>query len=386
MMQEMSRSFGKTRDGRFSPTIKVVGLGGAGSNAVDRMITVGIPGVEYLVGNTDRQALSVSEAHEQLQLGPQLTRGLGAGGKAEVGREAALESTEVIRDALRGADLVFIAAGMGGGTGTGSAPVVASVARELGALTIGVVTTPFAFEGMHRARTAQAGVQALSRQVHTLIVVQNDQLLKIAPRNLQLELAFRVADDVLRQGIQGIVELVTQTGMINLDFASVSAVISQGGRALMAIGQGSGANKVAEATEAALRHPLLDHEMMERATAVLMHITGGDDLGLVEVNQAMLQVTQAAHPNAEVLFGVTEDPEMQGRVQVILIATGIKDEVPDGIVVQSLFGVPTPDETERQRVATPVNGDDSLDVPAFIRRRQLFAQQPDEGGNSWAVD
>ena len=386
MMQDMSRAFGNTRNERFTPTIKVVGLGGAGSNAVDRMITVGIPGVEYLVGNTDRQALSISEADQQLQLGPQLTRGLGAGGKAGIGREAALESTEEIRDALDGADLVFIAAGMGGGTGTGSAPVVASVARDIGALTIGVVTTPFAFEGTHRARTAQAGVQALSREVHTLIVVQNDQLLKIAPRNLQLELAFRVADDVLRQGIQGIVELVTQTGMINLDFASVSSVISKGGRALMAIGQGSGANKVAQATEAALHHPLLDHEMMERATAVLVHVTGGDDLGLVEVNQAMSQVTQAAHPNADVLFGASEDPEMQGRVQVILIATGIKEEIPDGIVVHSLFGVPAPDEEERQRTTTSVNGDDSLDVPAFIRRRELFAQETDEGGPSWAAD
>lgn len=386
MVRDLSDRVGRTEGRGFAPVIKVVGLGGAGSNAVDRMITVGIPGVEYIIANTDRQALAQSDASVRLQLGPRSTRGLGAGGKAEVGREAALESKQAIRDALAGADLVFVAAGMGGGTGTGSAPVVAQIARECGALTVAVVTTPFTFEGSYRARTAQAGLHALSQHVHTLIEVRNDQLLEIAPRDLRLEVAFRVADDVLRQGIMGIVELVTQAGMINLDFASVSEVIQQGGRALMAIGQGNGSNKVAEATEAALHHPLLDSDSMERATAVLVHMTGGPDMGLMEVNQAMSDIVQAAHPTAEVLFGASEDADMEGRVQVILIATGIKSEVPDAIAVQSLFGVPAPVSepiTERpDRTSAP----DPVDVPAFIRRRELFGRLPGNGAQTWMAD
>jgi cell division protein FtsZ len=269
---------------RSFPTIKVVGLGGAGSNAIDRMITVGIPGVEYIAANTDCQALSISEAPVKLRLGPQLTRGLGAGGKAEVGRAAALESEEKLRLELEGAELVFIAAGMGGGTGTGSAPVVARIAKEMGALTVAVVTLPFAFEGSHRARTAQIGVQELAREAHTIVQVQNDRLLQVAPRNLRLEVAFRVADDILRQGIQGITELVTQAGMINLDFSNVQEVIRQGGNALMAIGHG---NNVEQAANAALHYPLLEHDTIDRATALLVHVMGGPDMALMAINRAM---------------------------------------------------------------------------------------------------
>jgi cell division protein FtsZ len=369
------------------PKIKVIGLGGAGSNAVDRMITVGIPGVEYVAANTDRQALAMSEAQVKVQLGPRMTRGLGAGGKAEIGGEAARESEAALRDALMGADLVFVAAGMGGGTGTGSAPVAARIARGLGALTVAVVTTPFSFEGTHRARTAQSGVQALSKEVHTLILVHNDQLLKVAPRNLQLEVAFRVADEVLRQGIQGIVELVSQTGLINLDFASVSSVIQQGGNALMAIGRGQ---NVQQAARAALNHPLLENDMIQRASAVLVQVTGGVDMGLADINQAMSEVIGAANPAADVLFGASEDPEMDERAQVILIATGIHETPREPIVVQSLFGVPLPAKQEQE--SSPEDTEDDhpdpespLYVPAFLRRRDLFDSQPDQDG-SWASD
>ena len=363
-------------DDHFIPRIKVIGLGGGGSNAVDRMITVGIPGVEYIVANTDRQVLSRSEAPTRIQLGPRFTRGLGAGGNADIGREAALESAEAIKDALSGADLIFIAAGMGGGTGTGAAPVAARIARELGALTVAVVTSPFSFEGSYRARTARAGIESLRKQAHTLIEVQNDRLVAFAPRNLRLEVAFRVADDILRQGIQGIVELVTQMGLINLDFASVASVILRGGRALMAIGQGDGANRVQQAANTALRHPLLDHESMSQATAVLVHLTGGSDMELAAVNQAVSGVVQAAHPTAEVLFGASEDSEMEGRAQVILIAAGIHGQSREAIPVQSLFGVPAPATIEEEpQPVEPAQKLDSLDVPAFMRRRELLSFQ-----------
>jgi cell division protein FtsZ len=374
----------------FLPKIKVVGLGGGGSNAVDRMITVGIPGVEYIAANTDRQSLSVSEAPIKVQLGPQVTRGLGAGGKAEVGREAALESEDALRRVLEGASMVFIAAGMGGGTGTGAAPVAARIARELGALTIGVVTLPFAFEGTHRARSAQAGVQELSRQVHTLVKVQNDRLLEVAPRDLRLEVAFRVADDILRQGIQGITELVTQTGIINLDFANIESVIRQGGSALMAIGRG---NDVEQAANAALRHPLLEHDSIDRATALLVHVSGGADMGLMEVNQAMTTIIQSANPAADVLFGAHEDPEMEGRAQVILIATGIKRTGTESIAVQSLFGVPAPASDEKEETVVVELDQDlgipvpqsTLDIPAFMRRRELFGSLGTRRREVWAA-
>jgi cell division protein FtsZ len=370
----------------FSPRIKVIGLGGAGSNAVERMLAVGIPGVEYMVANTDCQALANCKAPTRIQLGPQLTRGLGAGGQAAVGREAATESRDALRSALSGAHLVFVAAGMGGGTGTGSAPVVASIARELGALTVAVVTFPFSFEGARRARTAQAGIKLLAEQTHTLIQVQNDGLLAIAPRDLRLDTAFRVADDVLRQGIQGIVELVSHTGLINLDFANVSSVILRGGHALMAIGRGEGAGKVQEAADAALHHPLLNNELLAKATAVLVHLTGGSDLPLQEISETMALVTQAAHPTAEVLFGASEDPEMEGKAQIILIAAGIHDQPRESIPVESLFGVPTPQEEDAFVTEECPAVRSILDVPAFLRRRERQRAETAREERVWATN
>lgn len=370
MYGEPRQSAGEGGKDWFVPKIRVIGLGGGGCNAVDRMITVGIPGVEYIAANTDAQSLSVASAPTRIQLGPQLTRGLGAGGSAEVGRKAAQESELELRDALEGADLVFLAAGMGGGTGTGSAPVVARIARELGALTVAVVTCPFGFEGAQRARSAQAGLQRLERHVHTLVRVQNDQLLEVAPKDLRLEVAFCVADEVLRQGIQGITELVTQAGLINLDFASVAAVIRQGGNALMAIGRG---DTVQQAAEAALCHPLLENALIDRAAALLVHVTGDSEMGLADIDEAMSAIIQRAHPAVNLLFGASEDQEMGGRAQVILIATGIRDSGREPIAVQSLFGVPLPatEEDEIPQEPEPASVWESLDVPAFMRRREL---------------
>ena len=369
MVQQAIEFFNRVNYQPLMPCIKVIGLGGGGSNAVDRMITVGISGVEFIAANTDHQALFNSEADVRIQLGPQLTRGLGAGGRAEIGREAALESTKELEQALNGADVVFIASGMGGGTGTGAAPIAAKIARDLGALTIAVVTLPFAFEGAHRARTARAGLMELSKQVDTLIEVHNDRLLKIAPRDLKLEVAFRVADEVLRQGIQGIVELVGQTGLINLDFANVEAVIRQGGSALMAVGNGE---DICKAARVALHHPLLEHDSIEKATSILVHVSGGPDMALAEVNQAVSQIVQAANPSADVLFGASEEPDMVGKAQVILIATGIQEPGRESIAVHSLFGVPVPADDSESEPQETVAAMDSLDVPAFLRRRQLF--------------
>lgn len=369
----------------FIPNIKVIGLGGAGSNAIGRMMTVGIPGVEYIIANTDRQALSVSNAPVKLQIGPRVTRGLGAGGKAEIGREAAIESKEAIKQALEGADLVFIAAGMGGGTGTGSAPVVASIAREIGALTVAVVTTPFMFEGSFRFRTSQAGIKALERQAHTLITVQNDKLLEFAPRDLRLEVAFCVADDVLRQGIQGIVELVSQNGLVNLDFASVASVILQGGHALMSLGQGEGPTSMQDAAELALNHPLLDHELVRHATSVLVHVTGGADMELAAINTAVSNIVNSVHPSADVLFGASEDPEMLGRAQVILIAAGVYEKPREAIAVQSLFGVPAPNSVEEDDDFGIYHDPNSLDIPAFLRNRDLNLEMSFKVEESWAA-
>ncbi len=388
MNRERAEYTAERDSGCFAPRIKVIGLGGGGSNAVDRMITVGIPGVDYIAANTDKQSLACSEAAVKVQLGPQVTRGLGAGGEAEVGRAAAQESEAALHNALAGADMVFIAAGMGGGTGTGSAPVAARIARELGALVVGVVTTPFAFEGAYRGRTAQAGLRQLAGQVHTLIEVRNDLLLEIAPRDLRLEVAFRVADDVLRQGIQGITELVTQTGLINLDFANVQSVIRHGGRSLMAIGHGKGDARAEQAAEAAVHHPLLDHSLINQASALLVHITGGTDLGLDEVSQVMCHVSKTVCPSAEILFGASEDPEMDGRVQVIMIATGIQ-ATSDPIAVHSLFGVPTPaaeDEPAPQPAGSLAPEVRKLDLPAFMRRRELFNPKGLRGAQGWAAD
>jgi len=305
--------------------IKVVGLGGGGSNAVNRMIELGIDGIEFIAANTDAQALAQSLAPVRLQLGPQLTRGLGAGGDPEMGEAAAKESRDEIKEVLNGADLVFLAAGMGGGTGTGAIPVAAEVARATGALTIAIVTTPFLFEGNQRPKNAEAGLARLRPNVDTLINVPNERLLQLLGKNMKFEFALRVADEVLRQGVQGIAELVSKAGLINVDFAHIRSLMECAGGAMMAIGNGKGDHKAVEAVRQALRMPLLDIRSIDAACGVLVHFTGGEDLGLHEISQAAEEVNRAA-PHADVIFGATLDPMFKGRAQVILIATGMASQ------------------------------------------------------------
>ena len=301
--------------------IKVIGVGGGGSNAVDRMIETEIRGVEFITVNTDSQALIRSQAPVRIRIGDRVTRGLGAGGNPSVGEKAAEESAEEIMEALRGADMVFIAAGMGGGTGTGAAPKVAEIAREMGALTIGVVTRPFSFEGPRRRQTAEQGIAALREKVDTLISIPNDRLLTVADKRTPIGDAFRLADDVLRQGIQGISDLITVPGLINLDFADVKTIMSNAGSALMAIGGGTGETRASDAARAAVSSPLLDIEI-KGAKGILFNITGGDDLTLFEVNEAAEIITQAADPEANIMVGAVIDPRMQDEVRITVIATG----------------------------------------------------------------
>jgi len=336
-------------------SIKVIGVGGAGSNAVDRMMQVGIPDVDFIAVNTDGQALCRSEAPYKVRLGGSFTRGLGAGGDPAVGAEAAERSRKDLVDAIRGADMVFIAVGMGGGTGTGAGPVIARIAREQNALTIAVVTRPFTFEGTKRRTVAEKGIESLQREVDTLVVVSNDRLLEVVNRRVSLDVAFRIADEVLRQGVQGISELVTRPGLINLDFADVKSIMDRGGGALVSMGYGDGENKAIEAAEVALKSPLLDIESINGTDGLLVNITGGEDLTLAEVNQAMELVSKAAVPGAKILFGTVVDPQMEGRVQITLIATGLGVEKT----------VTAPAKKEGVSLAE-VFGDD-LAVPAFMR-------------------
>ncbi|HSR47280.1 MAG TPA: cell division protein FtsZ, partial [Anaerolineales bacterium] len=283
--------------------VKILGLGGGGANAISRMIELGLDGVDFIAANTDGQALASSLAPTRIQLGPRVTRGLGAGGDPKIGAAAAMESSREIARALSGADMVFITAGMGGGTGTGAAPVAAEIARELGAVVIAIVTMPFGFEMSRRMRNASEGIRLLQPHTHTLITVPNDRLLKIVPRDLSLEVAFRLADDVLRQGVQGISELVTRAGLINVDFAHVREMMQRGGGALMAIGLGEGHRMAHSAVRQALRHPLLEVDSLEQATGVLVHFTGGDDLTLFEVGEAIEDLRQSFAPEVDVIFG-----------------------------------------------------------------------------------
>lgn len=340
--------FGKAR-------IKVLGLGGGGSNAVNRMVELGLVGAEFIAANTDRQALESSLAPTRIQLGPGVTRGLGAGGDPKIGAAAAIESSRELTEALKGADMIFITAGMGGGSGTGAAPISAEIARETGAVVIATVTMPFTFEMSQRAKNAAEGVKRLQPHTHTLITVPNDRLLEVVPKEASLEVAFRFADDVLRQGIQGIVELVTKPGLINVDFAHVRTMMRKGGGALMAIGIGEGTSKAEIAIHQALNHPLLEMSSLGQSTGALVHFTGGGDLGLVEVGAAVEDLRESMPPEAEVILGVTTESAMQGRVQVILVVTGIGGRpvrVADRIVDVDV---------------------DDLDIPAFLRRRDTVA-------------
>lgn len=350
-------------------SVKVLGLGGGGSNAVNRMIQLGLSGVEFIAANTDRQALVSSLAEVKLQLGPRITRGLGAGGDPRAGMAAAMESSREIAAALAGADMVFITAGMGGGTGTGAAPVAAEIARELGAVVIAVVTMPFAFEMTRRAKSALEGIQKLQPHTHTLITVPNDRLLQIVPEDLSLEVAFRLADDVLRQGVQGIAELVTQPGMINVDFAHVRELMINGGGAYMAIGLGKGVNKASDAIHQALHHPLLELDHPEQASGVLIHFTGGEDLTLFEVGEAVTNLRETLSPDAEVILGATTDPAMTSRAQAILIFTGVGGRP---MQTQARANALEIEQTEQTESVTA--GEEDLDLPTFLRRRVEMGQ------------
>jgi cell division protein FtsZ len=348
--------------------IKVAGIGGGGTNAVTRMVEAGLSNVEFIAVNTDAQALQMAEADVKIQVGSKETRGLGAGADPAVGYAAAMESRDELKESLKGADMVFVTAGEGGGTGTGGAPVIAELARDVNALTVGVVTRPFSFEGRKRADQAERGIEQLREHVDTLIVIENDRLLQVVERRTSIVEAFRMADEILRQGVQGITDLITVPGLVNLDFADVRTIMSDAGSALMGIGTASGENRAAEAARAAVSSPLLE-ESIEGATGIILNITGGPDIGLFEVNEAAEVVTSAADQNANVIFGAVIDESVGDEVRVTVIATGFgghrrrrrrPTEPP-----------PLPgDEQEQPRRGRDESfevSDDALDVPSFLR-------------------
>jgi cell division protein FtsZ len=310
-----------SQTGNYLAVLKVVGVGGGGTNAVNRMVDAGLSGVEFIAVNTDAQALLMADADIKIQVGAQVTRGLGAGADPEIGLAAAQESRDELKEALKGADMVFITAGEGGGTGTGGAPIVAEIGQEIGALTVGVVTRPFGFEGRKRAEQAERGIDQLRDRVDTLIVIENDRLLQVVERQTSVVEAFRMADDILRQGVQGITDLITEPGLVNLDFADVRTIMRDAGSALMGIGRASGENRAAEAARSAVSSPLLEASI-EGATGILLNVSGGSDIGLFEVNEAAEVVTGAADQNANVIFGAVIDDSLGGDVQVTVIATG----------------------------------------------------------------
>jgi len=358
--------------------IKVLGVGGGGSNAVNRMIAEGLQGVEFVAINTDAQALMLSHAEHRVRIGDKLTKGLGSGGDASIGSKAAEESGDDLYEVVSGADMVFITAGMGGGTGTGGAPIIARIARESGALTIGVVTKPFTFEGSRRRQVAEDGIERLKEQVDTLIAIPNDRLLEIVDRRANIQEAFRVADDVLRQGIQGISELITVPGLINLDFADVRSVMAEGGAALMAIGRGEGEDKAAQAAEQAIASSLLD-VTIDGARGILFNVTGGPDLTLFDVNEAAETIRRTAHPEANIIFGAVIDESMSDTIHITVIATGF-DGVPQQqpALIRSVAKQTAQPQATPPRVAprvTPVSDfpvrthdNDNLDIPAFLRK------------------
>ena len=355
------------------PVIRVVGVGGAGVNAVNRMIEADIEGVEFIAINTDLQSLQTSAASTTLHIGDSITRGLGSGANPELGRAAAREEYDQVKAVLRGADMVFIAAGAGGGTGTGAAPVVASIARELGALTVGIVTRPFQFEGTRRRDQAEAGIAALGEEVDTLIVVPNNRLLTVLERNTTMVDAFRVADDVLRQGVQGISDLVTLPGLINLDFADVRTIMSDAGSALLGIGMGTGERRAIDAAEAAVSSPLLETSM-EGARSILLSITGGSDISLWEVNEAAKAVAEAAHPDANIIFGAMVDEKIDNdQVWITVVATGYDDRKRAQRLVEPV-GEPRVSRVRERRATEPAAPRQSrasgmeMDVPEFLPR------------------
>lgn len=353
--------------------IKVVGVGGGGGNAVNRMIMSGLSGVEFLALNTDAQALVSSNAKIKLQIGDKLTKGLGAGANPEIGKNAALEDKDKVREALEGADMVFITAGMGGGTGTGAAPVVAEIAKDLGALTVGVVTKPFSFEGRKRMIQAENGIKVLKANVDTLITIPNDRLLQVVDQHTSINDAFKIADDVLRQGVQGISDLILEPGLINLDFADVKAIMTEAGSALMGIGTGSGENRAVMAAEQAISSPLLE-ATVQGAKGVLINITGGEDLTLYEVNKAAEIISNSADPDANIIFGAVVKEDVKDMVKVTVIATGFsadeiiekeKQEIMGKLRIKSL-------NTNESAPVRPEPNEDDVNIPAFLRKKEKF--------------
>ncbi|MGH2749097.1 MAG: cell division protein FtsZ [Actinomycetota bacterium] len=362
----------------YLAVIKVVGIGGGGVNAVNRMIEVGLKGVEFIAVNTDAQALLMSDADVKLDIGRDLTRGLGAGADPEIGRQATEEHRDEIEEVLKGSDMVFITAGKGGGTGTGGAPIVAEVAKSLGTLTIGVVTRPFSFEGRQRAMKADDGIARLKEKVDTLIVIPNDRLLDVADVTTSVLEAFRMADEVLLQGVQGITELITTPGLINLDFADVKAIMTDAGSSLMGIGQARGENRAAEAAQAAISSPLLEASI-EGARGVLLNVAGGSDLGLQEVNEAANIIAKSAHPDANIIFGAVVDDTLGDEVRVTVIAAGFdrwgqreaeelvkpEEEIFSAVAVEDEEESIRLGEDEGERLV--FDAEDDLDIPSFLR-------------------
>lgn len=351
-------------------TIKVIGVGGAGNNAVNRMIDIGIKGVDFIAVNTDRQALQTSRANTKIQIGEKITRGLGAGANPDIGAQSAEESKAEIAEVLRGADMVFVTAGMGGGTGTGAAPIVASTAKEMGILTIGVVTKPFTFEGKKRLSQAERGIESLKGKVDTLVVIPNDKLLQIIDRKTSIIEAFKMADDILRQGVQGISDLIAIPGLVNLDFADVKTIMLNQGMAHMGVGSASGENRAEDAAKEAIQSPLLETSI-EGAKGVIINITGGEDLGLHEVNTAAELVQRSVDPEANIIFGTVTDTSMSDEIKITVIATGFeKNNAPissigvDNIVSKTwekkINSIPASSETSSSQ--------NDLDIPSFLRK------------------
>jgi len=372
--------------------IKVIGVGGGGSNAVNRMINLGLQGVEFIAVNTDAQALLKSLAPKRMQIGEKLTRGLGAGAQPEIGQKAAEESREDILDALRGADMVFVTAGMGGGTGTGAAPVVAECAREIGALTVGVVTKPFGFEGIKRSRNAKMGIEALKQHVDTIITIPNDRLLQVVDKKTPITQAFTIADDVLRQGVKGISDLIAVPGLVNLDFADVKSIMSNAGSALMGIGEATGENATVDAAKAAIASPLLE-TTIEGARGVLLNVTGAEEnLSMYEVNEASNAIHEVVNDQANIIWGAAVDNTMGDTVRVTVIATGFdtqeeigvqqvpqqQTKVPPTPVMPNLFGSPQPTQqpaqsAQQQAPQQPVQPQQPvepfIDIPVWMRKK-----------------
>ena len=351
--------------------IKVVGVGGSGGNGVDRMIEAGLKGVEFIAINTDAQALHNSKADKKIHIGKALTKGLGAGSNPEIGKNAAEETSEEVYEALKGADMVFVTYGSGGGTGTGAGPIVANIAREVGALTVGVITKPFGFEGEKRKRVAEEGIEALKEQVDALITIPNDRLLQVVDKKTTLLDAFQVVDDVLRQGVQGISDLITDSGLINVDFADVKTIMSNAGSALMGIGRGSGESRAMEAAKQAINSPLLELSI-NGAKGVLFNVTGGTDLGMYEIDEAAKVITNAVDPEANIIFGAVVDPTLSGEVRVTVIATGFEGMHNPLSPRLNHSHMDTPTRTvslEPEKESFGDESDDDWEIPTFIRKR-----------------